>query len=25
LKNQEDILELSEDGGFGRFIAEQLG
>ncbi len=25
LKNQEDILELSEDGGFGRFITEQLG
>jgi MoxR-like ATPase len=24
LKNQEDILEFSEDGGFGRFIAEQL-
>ncbi|HWQ78236.1 MAG TPA: MoxR family ATPase [Anaerovoracaceae bacterium] len=25
LKNQEDILEFSEDGGFGKFIAEQLG
>lgn len=24
LKNQEDILQFSEDGGFGRFIAEQL-
>ncbi|HVI41979.1 MAG TPA: MoxR family ATPase [Anaerovoracaceae bacterium] len=24
LKNQEDILEFSEDGGFGKFIAEQL-
>lgn len=24
LKNQEDILEFSEDGGFGRFIAAQL-
>ena len=24
LKNQEDIMEFSEDGGFGRFIAEQL-
>ena len=24
LKNQEDILEFSEDGGFGRFITEQL-
>jgi len=24
LKNQEDILELTEDGGFGKFIAEQL-
>ena len=23
LKNQEDILELSGDSGFGRFIAEQ--
>jgi MoxR-like ATPase len=25
LKNQEDILACSEDGGFGKFIAEQLG
>lgn len=24
LKNQEDILEFTEDGGFGKFIAEQL-
>jgi len=24
LKNQEDILEFSEDGGFGKFIAQQL-
>lgn len=23
LKNQEDILEFSEDGGFGKFVAEQ--
>ena len=24
LKNQEDILQFSKDGGFGRFISEQL-
>jgi MoxR-like ATPase len=24
LKNQEDILEFSEDGGFGKFFSEQL-
>ena len=25
LKNQEDILEFSEDGGFGKFFSEQSG
>jgi hypothetical protein len=24
LKNQEDVLEFSEDGGFGKFFSEQL-